>query len=53
MRGLDGITNSVDMKLGQILRDTEGQGGLVCCCPQGPKELDRTKATECTHIYFP
>ena len=40
MRWLDGITNSVDMKLGQSLRNTEGQGGLVCCCPWGCKESD-------------
>ena len=38
MRWLDGITNSMNVKLGQSLRDTEGQGGLVCCCPWGCKE---------------
>ena len=26
----------------QILRDSEGQGSLVCCHPWGPKELDMT-----------
>ena len=27
---------------GQTLGDSEGQGGLVCCSPQGCKELDMT-----------
>ena len=26
----------------QALRDGEGQGSLVCCSPQGRKELDMT-----------
>ena len=26
----------------QTLRDSEGQGSLVCCSPQGSKELDTT-----------
>ena len=29
-------------KLGQTLRDGEGQGGLACCSPQGHKESDTT-----------
>ena len=37
MRGLDGITDSMDMSLRE-LRD--GQGGLVWCSPWGHKELD-------------
>ena len=41
MRWLDGITNSMDMSLGK-LREL-GQGGLVCCSPQGPKESDMTE----------
>ena len=24
----------------QTLRDSEGQGSLVCCSPQGPPKLD-------------
>ena len=41
MRRLDGITDSMD-RLGQTLGDGEGQGSLVCCSPQGHKELDMT-----------
>ena len=26
----------------QTLGDSEGEGGLVCCSPQGHKELDMT-----------
>ena len=29
-------------ELGQTLGDGEGQGGLTCCSPWGPKELDTT-----------
>ena len=36
MRGLDGITDSMDMGLG-------GQGGLVCCGLWGLKESDMTE----------
>ena len=28
----------------QILGDSEGQGGLACCSPWGPKESDTTEA---------
>ena len=35
MRWLDGITDSMDMGL--------GQGGLVCCSSWGHKESDRTE----------
>ena len=37
MRWLDGITNTMDLKLGQTLGDGEGQRGLVCCSPWGCK----------------
>ena len=36
MRGLDGITDSMDMGLG-------GQGGLVCYGSWGHRESDRTE----------
>ena len=42
MRWLDGITNAVVVNLGKILGDDEGQGGLVCCSPQGRRESDVT-----------
>ena len=37
MRGLDSITDSMD-KLEQTSGDSEGQGSLECCSPQGCKE---------------
>ena len=43
MRWLDGITASVDNKLGQTPRDGEGQGSLVCCSSWVHKELDTTE----------
>ena len=39
MRWLDGITDAMNVNLGK-LGDGEGQGGLVCCSPQGCKESD-------------
>ena len=32
-------------ELGQTSGDGEGQGGLACCSPPGPKELDTTTMT--------
>ena len=45
MRWLDGIINSMDMSLSK-LRDSEGQGSLVCCSPWGRKELNMTRQLE-------
>ena len=42
MRWLDGITDSMDMELGQTPRDGEGQGSLACCSLWGHEELDTT-----------
>ena len=34
----------------QTLADSEGQGSLICCSPQGHKELDTTEQmNNCTH----
>ena len=41
MRGLDDITKPININ-GQTLGDGEGQEGLVCCSPWGPKESDTT-----------
>ena len=30
----------MDMSLSKLQGDSEGQGSLVCCSPQGCKELD-------------
>ena len=43
MRWLDGITNSMDMGLGELQELVDGQRDLACCDSWGHKELDRTE----------
>ena len=44
MRLLDGITDSIDMGLGELWELVKDrQGGLVCCDSWGHKESDTTK----------
>ena len=43
MKWLDGITNSMDMSLGELWELVMGQGGLACCSPWNHKELDTTE----------
>ena len=43
MRWLDGISEAMDVKLEQTLRDGDGQGGLACCDSWGHKESDTTE----------
>ena len=40
MRWLDGITDSMDMRVWASSEDSEGQGSLACCSPRGLKESD-------------
>ena len=47
MRWSDGIINSMDMNLSK-LRDSEGQGRLVCCNSGGHKESYATKCLDNT-----
>ena len=42
MRWLDGITDSMDMRLSK-LQDGDGQGGLACCSPWDHQESDMTE----------
>ena len=42
-RWLEGITNSMDMSLSKTPGDSERNGSLMCCSPQGLKESDTAK----------
>ena len=43
MRWLDGITDSMDMNLGELQELVMEGGGLACYSPWGPEELDTTE----------
>ena len=43
MRWLDGITNSMDLGLGELWEVGDGCGGLVCCSSCGRRESDMTE----------
>ena len=43
MRWLDGITDSMDMGLGELRELVMDKGGLACCDLCGHKELDTTE----------
>ena len=43
MGWLDGITDSMDVGLGELWELGDGQGGLVCCNSWGRKESDTTE----------
>ena len=40
MRGLDGMTDAMDVSLSKAPGVGDGQGSLVCCSPWGHKESD-------------
>ena len=48
MRGLDGITNSMDVESEWTPGVGDGQGGLACCDSWGLKESDRTEGLNWT-----
>ena len=50
MRWLDGITNSMAMGLTELRELVMDQGGLACCSPWSPKELDTTERLNWTDV---
>ena len=40
---MDGITDSMDMSLGELRELVDRQGGLACCDSWGRKESDTTE----------
>ena len=51
MRWLDGITDSMDVSLGE-LRVGDGQGGLACCDSWGRKESDTTQQLNWCQLFY-
>ena len=51
LRWLDSITSSLEVNVSKTLRDSGGQGSLVCCSPWDYKESDMT-ATEQQNLRF-
>ena len=43
MKWLDGITDSMELSLGELQGVGDGQGGLACCDSWGRKESDTTE----------
>ena len=48
---MDGITDSMDMNLSKLRRQSEGQRSLVCCSPWGRKESEMTEELNDNETY--
>ena len=46
------INNSADMRLSKLLRDSEGQGSLVCCSSWGHKQTWLSDWTTTTKLFY-